>query len=285
MTNNTKRAVIMGATSGLGYEVARLLLSDGWKLGLAGRREENLRKLQSEFPEQVCIKGIDVKDSNSDKALLALIDELGGMDMYFHSSGIGYQNAKLDADIELNTLETNGTGFTRLVGTAFRYFKEKGKGHIAVISSIAGTKGLGIAPAYSATKRFQNTYIDALEQLAGMQKLNIRFTDIRPGFVATSLLNDGKNYPMLMKTPYAAKLIVKAVRKHKRVAVIDWKYSILVFFWKLIPRSGRRKATANIHATGSPKHTAQYPHIGTATTLTNMRAIISANPESIDSWV
>lgn len=236
MTNNTKRAVIMGATSGLGYEVARLLLSDGWKLGLAGRREENLRELQSEFPEQVCIKAIDVKDSNSDKALLALIDELGGMDMYFHSSGIGYQNARLDADIELNTLETNGTGFTRLVGTAFRYFKEKGKGHIAVISSIAGTKGLGIAPAYSATKRFQNTYIDALEQLAGMQKLNIRFTDIRPGFVATSLLNDGKNYPMLMKTPYAAKLIVKALRRNKRIAVIDWKYSILVFFWKLIPR-------------------------------------------------
>lgn len=236
MTNNTKRAVIMGATSGLGYEVALLLLSDGWKLGLAGRREENLRELQSEFPEQVCIKAIDVKNSNSDKALLSLIDELGGMDIYFHSSGIGYQNARLDADIELNTLETNGTGFTRLVGTAFRYFKEKGKGHIAVISSIAGTKGLGIAPAYSATKRFQNTYIDALEQLAGMQKLNIRFTDIRPGFVATSLLNDGKNYPMLMKTPYAAKLIVKALRRNKRVAVIDWKYSILVFFWKLIPR-------------------------------------------------
>ena len=236
MTNNMKRAVIMGATSGLGYEVARLLLTDGWKLGLAGRREENLKQFKSEFPEQVCIKAIDVKDSNSDMALLALIDELGGMDMYFHSSGIGYQNAKLDADIELNTLETNGTGFTRLVGTAFRYFKEKGKGHIAVISSIAGTKGLGIAPAYSATKRFQNTYIDALEQLAGMQKLNIRFTDIRPGFVATSLLNDGKNYPMLMKAPYAARLIVKAVKKHKRVAVIDWKYSILVFFWRLIPR-------------------------------------------------
>ena len=236
MTNNTKRAVIMGATSGLGYEVARLLLSDGWELGLAGRREENLRKLQSEFPEQICIKAIDVKDSNSDKALLALIDELGGMDMYFHSSGIGYQNARLDADIELNTLETNGTGFTRLVGTAFRYFKEKGKGHIAVISSIAGTKGLGIAPAYSATKRFQNTYIDALDQLAGMQKLNIRFTDIRPGFVATNLLNDGKNYPMLMKAPYAARLIVKALRRNKRVAIIDWKYSILVFFWKLIPR-------------------------------------------------
>jgi len=105
-----------------------------------------------------------------------------------------------------------------------------------VISSIAGTKGLGIAPAYSATKRFQNTYIDALEQLSGMQKLNIRFTDIRPGFVATNLLNDGKNYPMLMQTEKVAKLIVKALNRKKRVAVIDWKYSILVFFWKLIPR-------------------------------------------------
>lgn len=236
MTNNTKCAVIMGATSGLGYEVARLLLADGWKIGVAGRREDNLKKLQSEFPGQVCIKAIDVKDSNADKALLFLIDELGGMDMYFHSSGIGFQNTQLYADIELNTLETNGIGFTRLVGTAFRYFREKGEGHIAVISSIAGTKGLGIAPAYSATKRFQNIYIDALEQLAGMQKLNIRFTDIRPGFVATSLLNDGKNYPMLMKTDYVAKLIVKDLRHHKRIAVIDWKYSILVFFWRLIPR-------------------------------------------------
>ena len=236
MTNNTKRAVIMGATSGLGYEVARLLLTDGWKLGVAGRREENLRKLQSEFPGQVCIKAIDVKDEDAGNALFSLIDELGGMDMYFHSSGIGYQNANLDADIELNTLETNGTGFTRMVGAAFRYFRDKGKGHIAVISSIAGTKGLGIAPAYSATKRFQNTYIDALEQLASMKKLDIRFTDIRPGFVATNLLNDGKKYPMLMKTDYTARLIVKALNRKKRIAVIDWKYRILVFFWRLIPR-------------------------------------------------
>lgn len=236
MINKTKRAVIMGATSGIGYEVARLLLSEGWKLGLTGRREENLRKLQSEFPGQVCIKAIDVKDEDAGNALFSLIDELGGMDMYFHSSGIGYQNANLDADIELNTLETNGTGFTRMVGAAFRYFRDKGKGHIAVISSIAGTKGLGIAPAYSATKRFQNTYIDALEQLASMKKIDIRFTDIRPGFVATNLLNDGKKYPMLMKTDYTARLIVKALNSKKRIAVIDWKYRILVFFWRLIPR-------------------------------------------------
>jgi short-subunit dehydrogenase len=105
----------------------------------------------------------------------------------------------------------------------------------AVISSIAGTKGLGAAPAYSATKRFQNTYIDALEQLAHIQKLPIRFTDIRPGFVATGLLNDGKHYPMLMHTEKVARHIVCALEKKKRIVVIDWRYRILVALWRLIP--------------------------------------------------
>jgi oxidoreductase, short chain dehydrogenase/reductase family protein len=103
-----------------------------------------------------------------------------------------------------------------------------------VISSIAGTKGLGSAPAYSATKRFQNTYLDALDQLAHMNKLHISFTDIRPGFVATPLLKDDK-YPLLMHAPYVASQIVRAISRRKRVAVIDRRYQMLVFFWKLIP--------------------------------------------------
>lgn len=122
-----------------------------------------------------------------------------------------------------------------MVTAAFRYFAQQKKGHLAVISSIAGTKGLGAAPAYSATKRFQNTYIDALEQLAHIQKLSIRFTDIRPGFVATGLLNDGKHYPMLMHTEKVARHIVRALEKKKRIVVIDWRYRILVAFWRLIP--------------------------------------------------
>lgn len=126
-------------------------------------------------------------------------------------------------------------GFIRMVDTAFIYFRKSGGGHLAVISSIAGTKGLGVAPAYSATKRFQNTYIDALEQLSYLQKLNIRFTDIRPGFVATDLLNDGKHYPMLMKADKVGCAITRALKHEKRIAVIDWRYRILVFFWKMIP--------------------------------------------------
>lgn len=235
MKQSNKYAIIVGATSGIGYEIALLLLQEGWKLGIAGRRKENLEALQALYPDQVCIRSIDIRQPIADKELEALIDHLGGMDLFLQSSGIGFQNYALDPEIELNTLETNGTGFTRMVTCAFRYFLKKGNGHLAVISSIAGTKGLGIAPAYSATKRFQNTYLDALEQLARMHRVPIRFTDIRPGFVATGLLNDGKHYPLLMTPAYAARKIVSALHRKKRITVIDYRYRILVFFWRLIP--------------------------------------------------
>ncbi len=230
-----KKAVIVGATSGIGYEVAMILLKEGWRLGIAGRREELLKEIRSEAPERISIRVIDICKEEADEELMKLIDEVGGMNLYLHSSGIGKQNFELEKEIELNTLETNGTGFTRMVTTAFRYFQQHGGGHLAVISSIAGTKGLGIAPSYSATKRFQNTYIDALEQLARMKKLQITFTDIRPGFVATAILNDSKHYPMLMRPEKVAQSIVKGLKRHKRVLVIDGRYRILVFFWKLIP--------------------------------------------------
>ncbi|MEG1543846.1 MAG: SDR family NAD(P)-dependent oxidoreductase, partial [Tannerellaceae bacterium] len=139
------------------------------------------------------------------------------------------------AAIEINTARTNVEGFIRMVTAAFQYFQAQGGGHLAVISSIAGTKGLGAAPAYSATKRFQNTYMDALAQLSHMKKLNICFTDIRPGFVETALLKDG-HYPLLMKPERVAAHIISALHRQKRVVVIDCRYAVLVFFWKLIPR-------------------------------------------------
>lgn len=231
-----KRAIIIGATSGIGQEVAKILLLEGWKLGVAGRRRSALETFQQIAPDQIEIEELDITQEEATDKLQILINKLGGMDLFLLSSGIGYQNINLDSKIELDTARTNVEGFIRMVDSAFTYFKENGGGHLAVISSIAGTKGLGVAPAYSATKRFQNTYIDALEQLAHLQRLNIYFTDIRPGFVATALLNDGKHYPMLMKADKVGYSIVKAIKRKQRVAIIDTRYRILVFFWQMIPR-------------------------------------------------
>lgn len=231
-----KKAIIIGATSGIGQEVARNLLKAGWQIGVAGRRQSALEEFRQTAPERIEIQALDVTRDDATEKLNVLIDKLGGMDLFLLSSGIGYQNMDLNLEIELNTARTNVEGFTRMVDTAFSYFKKNGGGHLAVISSIAGTKGLGVAPAYSATKRFQNTYIDALEQLAHLQKLSICFTDIRPGFVATNLLNDGKHYPMLMKPDKVGRHITRALNRKQRVVIIDGRYRILVFFWRMIPR-------------------------------------------------
>ena len=139
-------------------------------------------------------------------------------------------------DIEIDTARTNVGGFIRMTNAAYTYFRQQGGGHLAVISSIAGTKGLGVAPAYSATKRFQNIYIDSLEQLAYMQKLKIRFTDIKPGFVDTALLDSSeKTYPLLMKPEKVAKIAVNALNKKRRSVIIDWRYAILTIMWRGIP--------------------------------------------------
>ena len=230
------KVIIIGASSGMGLEVAKLLLAEGHNLGVAARREDRLQALQQLAPDRVETATIDVTADDAPTRLRALIDCMGGMDLFFYSSGIGKQNRTLTPDIELNTVNTNGMGFTRMIGEAYRYFAERGEGHIAAITSIAGTRGLGPAPSYSATKAFQNVYLQALEQQANARGLNIRFTDIRPGFVNTDLLNDDFHYPMMLEPDKAARQIVRAIKGKRHVRVIDWKYAILTPLWRLLPR-------------------------------------------------
>ncbi len=227
----TKRAIVIGASSGIGREVAQLLMKDGWTVGVAARREERLK----EFGAAAWLQ-IDVTQDNATERLRQLIAALGGMDLFFYASGIGKQNRELCEDIELATMQTNALGFTRMIGEAYRYFAEQGSGHIAAISSIAGTKGLGPAPSYSATKAMQNVYLQALEQQAHARGLNIRFTDIRPGFVDTALLSGDFHYPMMLKPEAVARSIVKAIKRHRHICVIDWKYRLLTALWRWIPR-------------------------------------------------
>jgi short-subunit dehydrogenase len=230
------KAIIVGASSGIGLEVAKLLLADGWHIGIAARREEALLELKKTAPERVEVMAIDITHPDAGERLLTLVRQLGGMDLYFHSSGIGKQNRTLEPDIELQTMDTNAIGFTRMIGTAYRYFAEQGKGHIAAITSIAGTKGLGPAPAYSATKVLQATYLQALEQQARQRGLyDIHFTDIRPGFVDTALLSGSFRYPMMLRPESVARDIVSSIRKRRHVRVIDARYRVLTFFWRLVP--------------------------------------------------
>ena len=225
------KAIVIGASSGIGLEVARLLIQKGWTVGVAARRIDLLSSIGAADVEQIDVTSTDAADR-----LMALIERMGGMDLFFYASGIGKQNRELTEDIELATMQTNGVGFTRMVGCAYRYFAKQGRGHIAAITSIAGTKGLGPAPAYSATKAMQNVYLQAREQQANARRLDIRFTDIRPGFVDTALLSGLPRYPMMLKPDAVAREIVWAIEHRKHIRVIDWKYRILTAIWRRIPR-------------------------------------------------
>ena len=226
-----KRAIVVGASSGIGMEVARLLLQQGWTVGVAARRVELLRAIGP-----VEVAQIDVTADDATRRLRDLIERVGGMDLFFYASGIGKQNRMLREDVELATMQTNCMGFTRMIGEAYRYFASQGSGHIAAITSIAGTKGLGPAPSYSATKALQNVYLQALEQQAHARHLNIHFTDIRPGFVDTALLSGDFHYPMMLKPEHVARDIVASINHHRHIRVIDWRYRLLTALWRRIPR-------------------------------------------------
>ena len=231
-----KKAIVMGATSGIGLEVARLLARQGYAVGIAGRRADRLAEAVNAEANIVVYRPIDVNDTEAVKHLHELIDELGGMDLYFHSSGIGWENCELNTERELLTVQTNAMGFTRMVTAAFNYMAQHNpNGRIACITSIARTRGLGAAPAYSATKRFQAHYLECLAQQARMRMLNIGITDIRPGFVATDLIA-GSHFPLQLKAEDVAHTIVKAVKRGKATVTIDWRYRLLVSAWQLIPR-------------------------------------------------
>lgn len=228
----------MGATSGIGLRVAEKLAQMGWLVGACGRNEEALADLRNRFPDNVKTAHIDITRAGAPKELLKLIGEMEGMDVYFHISGVGYENTALNLRDELSTMETNVVGFTRMMVTAYRYFRDTGMpGQIAAITSVAGTNGIGRLASYSSTKRFQQTYMRALNQLATIDSLDIRFTDIRPGWIRTPLLDPSEQYPLTMRLPYAVPRIMNALLRRKRVSVIDWRWNILVGLWRLIPNS------------------------------------------------
>lgn len=231
-----KKAIVIGATSGIGLEVARLLAQQGYMVGIAGRRVERLVEIAKSTANITVYRQIDITDASATKLLYELIAELGGMDLYFHSSGIGWENCELDIDREMKTVETNGVGFTRMVTAAYRWFADNNRGgQIACITSIARTRGLGAAPAYSATKRFQSHYLECLAQQSHMRHLNIHITDIRPGFVATDLIA-GSHFPLQLSAESVARDIVKTVERGKATVTIDWRYRLLVAAWGMIPR-------------------------------------------------
>jgi short-subunit dehydrogenase len=140
-----QKAIIIGATSGIGKGLAQLLVENGYKVGIAGRRTGLLEALKSENPASYVMKTFDMTVAHADvvRKLEELTAELGGLDLLIISAGIGDFNDKLDFEIEQRTINTNVVGFTGVADWAFNYFVKKGAGHLVAITSIGGLAEAG----------------------------------------------------------------------------------------------------------------------------------------------
>ncbi|MDD3875347.1 MAG: SDR family NAD(P)-dependent oxidoreductase [Bacteroidales bacterium] len=230
-----KKAIILGASSGIGKGVAQLLVINKYKVGITGRRTDLLEKIKQENPDFI-IKSFDVSDTKSTiDNLEELTAELGGLDLLIISSGTGDLNENLNFDTEKRTIDTNAIGFTNAACWAFNFFRKQKYGHIAAITSVAGLRGNRQAPSYNATKAYQINYLEALRQKAKHLKMPIIITDIRPGFVKTDMAKgDGQFWTATVDK--ASKQIYKAIKAKKQVVYITGRWQLLGIILKLIPR-------------------------------------------------
>jgi short-subunit dehydrogenase len=229
-----KKVIIIGATSGIGRELAKIYAQNNWLVGITGRRKNLLDSLQEEFPNNILSECFDVTGDENIKHLQFLLQQLGGLDLLIYNSGVGEPSAKLDIAIDMNTTKTNVLGFVEIVNFAFNYFTLEGKGHIAAISSIASIRGNSLAPAYSASKAYMSTYIEGLYIKACKLKLPLYITDIQPGFVKTNM---AKSPSMFWVAPVekAAQQIFTAIQNKKRKAYITKRWWLIAKIMKWLP--------------------------------------------------
>ncbi len=230
-----KNAIIIGATSGIGKELARLLADNGFKVGITGRRTELLESLKAENPDSYFIKTFDVKDTKVvEEKLLELTSELGGLDLLILSSGTGEINNKLDFEIEFRTIETNVIGWTFIADWAYKFFEKQKYGHLIAISSIGGLRGNRQSTSYNATKAYQINYLEGLRQKATKLKEQVYITDIRPGLVNTEMAK-GEGLFWVMPVEKAARQIYEAIKKKKRIAYVTKRWKLIAAIIKRIP--------------------------------------------------
>ncbi|MBI5025300.1 MAG: SDR family NAD(P)-dependent oxidoreductase [Nitrospirae bacterium] len=230
-----KKAVIIGATSGIGKELAKVLSQSNYIVGLAGRRVELLAELQKEIPSITYFKRIDVTKTKEAMNLLEdLINEMGGMDLTVISSGVGFLNPDLNWEQEKETIDVNVSGFAAMVNVAIKQFLKQGSGHLVGISSIAAIRGNGDAPAYNASKAFVSNYLEGIRQKIIKLGTNIIVTDIQPGYVDTSMAKGGKLF-WVASPEKAAWQIYKAIKHKKKHVYITKRWRLIAWLLKVVP--------------------------------------------------
>ncbi len=231
-----KKAIIVGASSGIGEEMAKQLSERGYQLGLMARRIELLNNLNDELGGNHVVMQIDLQNfDDAEKKLVTMISELKDVDIIVLNSGIGTEEYQIDWKYQKQVIDVNVSGLVLMSTVAMDYFLKRKRGQIVGISSIAAHISSGLALTYCASKAFVSSYLNGLRSRARRSKLPITITTIEPGFVDTPMVKSAM--PWMAPVGKAVSQMVQGIENLRQHIYITKRYRFVVWIMKLTPKA------------------------------------------------
>jgi short-subunit dehydrogenase len=238
-----QKILITGASSGLGAGMARAFAAKGRDLALCARRTDRLDELKAELSQQyssikIAVAALDVNDHEQvPKVFAELGDELGGIDRVIVNAGIG-KGARLGSGklwANKATLETNLVAALVQIETALEMFHKSGSGHLVLISSVLGNKGVpGVKAAYAASKAGLSSLGESLR--AEYRGGPIAVSVLEPGYIESEMTAKSASTMLMVDNESGVKALVAAMeREPGRAAVPWWPWAPLVHVMRVLP--------------------------------------------------
>ncbi|GIW85399.1 MAG: short-chain dehydrogenase [Gemmataceae bacterium] len=243
MKDSPSVALVTGASSGIGWELARQLALQGWKVALVARRKERLEELAQQIATaggQTLVVPADVgQREQAEQAYRKVREQLGIPDLVIANAGVG-RPTLVEPFVNLDDVEemirTNLLGVIYTLSAAIPDMLARRRGHLVAISSLAGYRGLPGESAYCASKAAVNVYLDGLR--IHLRGTGVRVTTVCPGFIKTPMTENNTFYmPGLLDAPEAARRILRAIQRGKKVYNFPWHVHLMVKLSRWVPDS------------------------------------------------
>lgn len=217
--------LIIGATSGIGYELWKHYSTTGNIVAITGRRNENLQKQAADTPGNTVAFQCDIADLSSfDLMLKNVMSKFGHLDLAIICAGVGDLNPDLKLSTELTTISVNVNGWTNVIDSIYKIFEKQKSGHLVTITSVGGLQPTPMAPSYSASKAFQINYTKSLQQKSNGTPIVV--TEIRPGLVNTRMAK-GEGLFWVMPLDKVTNRIIEAISKQKKLKIVTTRWRVI----------------------------------------------------------
>ncbi len=236
MFKNQKKIWITGASSGIGKAVAEKFASEGWKVAVSARRKEILEEMAAN--DNIFSFPLDVTNSSEiNRVFKEILNQFEDLDICLFSSGTyDPKNEKsIDSEKIKNVINVNFFGVVDSVKSVEDFFKERKSGHISIVSSIAGYRGLPNSSGYGPSKAALTNFTESI--YFDFKKHNVRVSLISPGFIKTPLTDKNEfSMPFLKTSSYAAEKIYLGLIKSNSFEVhFPKQLTLTLKFLRILP--------------------------------------------------